>query len=489
MPRRRLAQLATRSVDLAIGDSGEVPREFRLFKAGDNETTKGVFVFDAAAAEMVLAHAKERGGVDYPIDLEHLSLDDDGRHFDPDARGWFRLEVRNGELWAVDVRWTPDGARRLGERTQRYVSPAFLTDDDGRVTEIVNVALVAMPATHGTPALIAAGRRLAPMKTLKDRQNEILARLSIAKSRMTKLADDGGSDDAAPAGKFAAAKTAADAAAQALADFDAAAGGSDIDATFAAMDAAVKACDAFEQAVSALGGGAAPAAAEPDAATSQAPADDAQKMARAEAQVITLRAELAKRDEDAKAAKLAAEHEAQVVKLAAEMGERRTLVATLVRLGRETPASAWADHAATTPRGFLATMPISELRQRVKDFGGAPTILANDFAPPPHEGGSFQYSGDDVLIGEYEAKCIKRVAAERRRELTKVVRHASEEAKIAVRNLRRDANDHAKRLTKDKEISEDEERRSLDDLQKLTDRTIAEIDRINSAKEAEIMAV
>jgi len=78
---------------------------------------------------------------------------------------------------------------------------------------------------------------------------------------------------------------------------------------------------------------------------------------------------------------------------------------------------------------------------------------------------------------------------ERRRELTKVVRHASEEAKIAVRNLRRDANDHSKRLTKDKEISEDEERRSLDDLQKLTDRTIAEIDRINSAKEAEIMAV
>ncbi len=78
---------------------------------------------------------------------------------------------------------------------------------------------------------------------------------------------------------------------------------------------------------------------------------------------------------------------------------------------------------------------------------------------------------------------------ERRRELTKVVRHAAEDAKIAVRNLRRDANDHAKRLTKDKVISEDEERRSLDDLQKLTDRTIAEIDRLTSAKEAEIMVV
>ena len=78
---------------------------------------------------------------------------------------------------------------------------------------------------------------------------------------------------------------------------------------------------------------------------------------------------------------------------------------------------------------------------------------------------------------------------ERRRELTKVVRHAAEEARIAVRNVRRDANEHAKRLLKDKAISEDEERRSLDELQKLTDRTIAEIDRLTSAKEAEIMAV
>jgi ribosome recycling factor len=78
---------------------------------------------------------------------------------------------------------------------------------------------------------------------------------------------------------------------------------------------------------------------------------------------------------------------------------------------------------------------------------------------------------------------------ERRRELTKVVRHAAEEAKIAVRNLRRDANEHARRLLKDKAITEDEERRSLDELQKLTDRTISEIDRLTSAKEAEIMAV
>jgi ribosome recycling factor len=81
------------------------------------------------------------------------------------------------------------------------------------------------------------------------------------------------------------------------------------------------------------------------------------------------------------------------------------------------------------------------------------------------------------------------LSEERRRDLTKVVRNAGEDARIAVRNLRRDANDHAKRLLKDKEISEDDERRSLDEMQKLTDRTIAEIDRLVAAKEAEVMAV
>ncbi|UCH19019.1 MAG: ribosome recycling factor [Burkholderiales bacterium] len=78
---------------------------------------------------------------------------------------------------------------------------------------------------------------------------------------------------------------------------------------------------------------------------------------------------------------------------------------------------------------------------------------------------------------------------ERRKELTKVVRHAGEEAKIAVRNLRRDANEHLKKLFKDKLATEDEERRAQDDVQKLTDRTIAQIDQVVHAKEQEILAV
>ena len=78
---------------------------------------------------------------------------------------------------------------------------------------------------------------------------------------------------------------------------------------------------------------------------------------------------------------------------------------------------------------------------------------------------------------------------ERRKELTKVVKSAGEDTKIAVRNLRRDANEHAKRLLKDKEITEDDDRRSQDEIQKLTDKTIVEIDKLVQAKEAEVLAV
>ena len=78
---------------------------------------------------------------------------------------------------------------------------------------------------------------------------------------------------------------------------------------------------------------------------------------------------------------------------------------------------------------------------------------------------------------------------ERRRELIKVVRHEGETAKIAVRNLRRDANTHLKDSLKKKEVSEDDERRIQDEVQKLTDRYVAEIDKILADKEKDLMAV
>ncbi|MFN7572496.1 MAG: ribosome recycling factor [Betaproteobacteria bacterium] len=78
---------------------------------------------------------------------------------------------------------------------------------------------------------------------------------------------------------------------------------------------------------------------------------------------------------------------------------------------------------------------------------------------------------------------------QRRKELTKVIKHEGENAKIAVRNLRRDANTHLKDMLKKKEVSEDDERRVQDEVQKLTDRYVADIDKLIAEKEKEIMTV
>ncbi len=78
---------------------------------------------------------------------------------------------------------------------------------------------------------------------------------------------------------------------------------------------------------------------------------------------------------------------------------------------------------------------------------------------------------------------------ERRRDLTKIVRVEAEGAKVAIRNVRRDANDTLKKLLKDKEISEDDERRVQDDVQKMTDKAVIEVDRLLQVKEIDLMAV
>ena len=81
------------------------------------------------------------------------------------------------------------------------------------------------------------------------------------------------------------------------------------------------------------------------------------------------------------------------------------------------------------------------------------------------------------------------MSEERRKEMTKLARNEGENAKIATRNLRRDANESVKKLVKDKQASEDDQKRAEAEVQKITDRFIAEIDKLVAAKEAEIMAV
>src|SRR5436309_3695675 len=92
-------------------------------------------------------------------------------------------------------------------------------------------------------------------------------------------------------------------------------------------------------------------------------------------------------------------------------------------------------------------------------------------------------SGDVVRIP------MPPLTEERRRDLIKVVRHEAENARVAVRNIRRDANDHLKKLLKDHAVAEDDERHAQTDVQKLTDRFIADIDKVLSTKEADLMAI
>ena len=92
-------------------------------------------------------------------------------------------------------------------------------------------------------------------------------------------------------------------------------------------------------------------------------------------------------------------------------------------------------------------------------------------------------------IGELIRVPMPAMTEERRRELTKVVRSEGEGAKVAVRNLRRDANEAVKKLVKDKLASEDDQKRCEADVQKLTDKHIAEVDKLVAGKEQDIMAV
>jgi ribosome recycling factor len=92
-------------------------------------------------------------------------------------------------------------------------------------------------------------------------------------------------------------------------------------------------------------------------------------------------------------------------------------------------------------------------------------------------------------MGETVRVPMPALTEERRKELIKVVRHEGENARVAVRNVRRDANNHLKDLLKQKQVAEDEERRAQDDIQKLTDRHIAEVDKLLLQKETELMAI
>lgn len=143
-------------VRLDTGESAAPPTEFRIFRAGLNKSRKGNFLFSERSATEVMADAADFEA-DYPIDFNHsmfgFSMGDPAEN--GKAAGWFRPEVRNGELWATNVVWSELASDKLTKREYRYISPTFNCKEDGEILELLNVALTNIPALKGLSPLMA----------------------------------------------------------------------------------------------------------------------------------------------------------------------------------------------------------------------------------------------------------------------------------------------------------------------------------------------
>jgi len=381
------------SIEIELGPDGEPPAEFRLFKAGINSTRNGPYLFDAEAARLTMAAFAEHG-TDVMIDLEHLAVapgevTGDARNFDPDARGWAKLALRNGELWAVSVSWTPDGVRRLKERTQRYVSPAFDVDGEDRVISIHNIALTATPATDDAFPLVA---RQTIGKTMK---------LSEFLKRWHKLSV---SQRSLPAGDKLLALLAIDM--KTLQSVVKAMGG-DPSGDLTSMFSAVR-MFADELAAS-VTGDAAPMPIEGDDAGMLADDPATPTPAPTEGDSVAARAVT---DELELLRKSNAERDAKLKLLQTERDER--IQADRVELCRQAvatnalrPGQVWQDGEDGKPQAYLNTMTLDGIRQLITTGGGSlsPTLLS--VTPRPPVDGSIVTAEPGIEMSEYESKRLR----------------------------------------------------------------------------------
>lgn len=163
---------------------------------------------------------------------------------------------------------------------------------------------------------------------------------------------------------------------------------------------------------------------------------------------------------------------------------------TLVKVRTGRASTALVEHlkvdyyGSDVPLSQVASVAVSDARSLTitpweKQVVGAveKAILASDLGLTPNT------AGTTIRLN------LPALTEERRKELSKVVHGEGEDAKVAIRNIRRDANQQIKELLKDKQISEDDERRSEDEIQKITDTAIKDVDEVVKTKEAELMAV
>jgi phage I-like protein len=153
----RLVELERGEAVLLAIEPGKVPNEFRILGKGVTETTKGPILFDAQAGKSVLKAFKDQGLDQLPFDVGHGMVNPFAPPDGHKAYGWFTPEVRDGELWASDIEWTPAAQSALENREFRFFSPALIREfESGRVTELINIALTNIPATKKQKPLVAS---------------------------------------------------------------------------------------------------------------------------------------------------------------------------------------------------------------------------------------------------------------------------------------------------------------------------------------------
>ncbi len=310
---------------LSIALTGdEPPSEFCIFTAGLVETTKGTFTFDADAATSVMAEYLQHG-IDLMIDYDHASLA--SITIDPalagKAAGWFNIEVRNGELWAVNVRWTPPAADALRRKEWRFMSPAFSTDGAGRVTDLLNVAITNLPATRKLQPLMAASMKpenvMAALEALIAGDSEKCAELlkGIIAEAAGASAPEVPAEEPAPVEESAAVDPAADPAAEE---------------------------DKKEELV---------------AASALLRITGADNLAAAVALATAYRASHIELETERQ--KLAAE------RTVLEASERRAGCVDLVVKAGRAPSTVWSDDKCSAPKSYLSNMPMADFRSYVAD--------------------------------------------------------------------------------------------------------------------------
>lgn len=191
-----LAVYAEASFEASEDGKRVAPAEFRLFHAGVNHTSKGDFVFDDIAAQLVMeAYAARNHSVPLMGDYEHQSLATPPMKALASCTQFvpaIRRDANGGpELWATEVQWTDMARQELEAGQYRMYSPAFVPDESGRIAALINFALTNLPASYEIAPLVAASEAAPAKETeMEEKLKELSAQLTALSDKLSAAEKD-----------------------------------------------------------------------------------------------------------------------------------------------------------------------------------------------------------------------------------------------------------------------------------------------------------